>query len=205
LDWVTDAVRTGGPLALLLVMLGENLFPPIPSEAVLPLAGYLVGRGDLNMVTAMLASTGGSVLGAVILYAIGRYGGRAVLLRYGHILRITEVDLDRADDWFDRHGPKIVFFARMVPLARSIVSVPAGTSEMPIGRFLVLTTLGSAIWNALLITLGYQFGERYEQIGEVVGRFSRPIAILVAIGVVALVVWWLRHSGRGVARHRSRP
>ena len=205
MDWVTDAVRTGGAVALMLVMLGENLFPPIPSEAELPLAGYLVERGDLHPVTAMLASTLGSVVGALILYAIGRYGGRTVLLRYGHLLRLTEADLDRADDWFDRHGPKIVFFARMVPLARSIVSVPAGTSEMPIGRFLLLTTIGSAIWNALLITLGWQFGARYEQIGEVVGRFSRPIAVLVLLGIVGLVVWWYRHSSRRVARQRQRP
>lgn len=204
MEWVTDAVVTGGAVALMLVMLGENLFPPIPSEAVLPLAGYLVGRGDLDLVTALVASTMGSVLGAVILYAIGRYGGRAVLLRYGYVLRMTEADLDRADDWFDRHGPKIVFFARMVPLARSIVSVPAGTSEMPIVRFLVLTTIGSAIWNSLLIGLGWGFGERYTQIAELAGRFSRPIAVLVLLGVVGLVVWWFRYSQRRVARQGRR-
>ena len=205
MDWVTDAVRTGGAVALTLVMLAENLFPPIPSEAVLPLAGYLVGRGDLNAVTALAASTLGSVVGALILYAIGRYGGRAVLLRYGHILRMTEADLDKADDWFDRHGPKIVFFARMVPLARSIVSVPAGTSEMPIGRFLLLTTIGSAIWNTILIGVGWGVGERYVQIGELLGRFSRPISILVVLGVIGLAVWWFRYSGRRMARQRSRP
>jgi len=204
-DWVIDAVRTGGVVALMLVMLTENLFPPIPSEAVLPLAGYLVWRGDMAFLTALGGATLGSVVGALILYAIGRYGGRAVLLRYGHILRMTEADLDRADEWFDRHGPKIVFFARMVPLARSIVSVPAGTSEMPIGRFLILTTIGSVIWNAILIGLGWGFGERYEQIAEIAGRFSRPISIIVVLAVIGLAVWWFRYSERRVARQRQRP
>ena len=190
MDWVSEAVQTGGPIALLLIMALENLFPPIPSEAVLPLSGYLVQRGDMNFVVAMLSSTAGSLLGAVILYAIGRYGGRPVLLRYGRILRMSEDELDRADEWFDRHGPKIVFFGRMIPLARSIVSVPAGTSEMPWGRFLLLTTVGSTLWNALLIGLGYAFGDQYERVSETVDRFSTPIGILVVLALVGLAVWW---------------
>ena len=190
MDWVTEAVRTGGPTVLLLAMLAENLFPPIPSEAVLPLAGYLVERGDMNLAVALLMSTLGSVLGALILYSIGRYGGRPVLLRYGRILRISEAELDRADEWFDRHGAKIVFFGRMVPLARSIVSVPAGTSEMPFGRFLLLTGIGSALWNALLIGLGYGFGDQYERVSEVVSRFSTPIGIIVALAMIGLTIWW---------------
>lgn len=190
MDWVTEAVRTGGPVALLLIMAAENLFPPIPSEAVLPLAGYLVYRGDLHIVVALLSSTAGSTLGAVILYGIGRYGGRPVLLRYGRVLRMSEQELDRADDWFDRHGHKVVFFARMIPLARSIVSVPAGTSEMPFGRFLLLTTIGSALWNALLIGLGYAFGNQYARVSETVSRFSTPIGIVVGLLVLGVVGWW---------------
>ncbi len=190
MEWVSDAVRTGGAMALLLAMLGENLFPPIPSEAVLPLAGYLVARGDLSLTVALLAATAGSVLGALILYAIGRYGGRAVILRYGRVLRISEDELDRADDWFDRHGAKIVFFCRMIPLARSIVSVPAGTSEMPVGKFVVLTTVGSALWNALLIWLGFAFGSQYHRVSETVSRFSTPIGIVVVVGLLGVAVWW---------------
>ena len=190
MDWVTEAVRTGGAVALLLAMLAENLFPPIPSEAVLPLAGYLVQRGDLNLVLALAMSTLGSLLGALILYALGRFGGRPVLLRYGRFLRISEEELDRADAWFDRHGPKIVFFGRMVPLARSIVSVPAGTSELPFGRFVLLNGLGSALWNALLIGLGYAFGDQYERVSHFVSRFSTPIGILVALSMIGLAVWW---------------
>ncbi len=192
MEWVTDLVRTGGAWGLALVMLVENLFPPIPSEAVLPLAGFLVARGQLNPVTALVASTAGSTVGAILLYAIGRWGGRAVLLRHGHLFRMSERDLDRADDWFDRHGPKIVFFARMVPLARSIVSVPAGTSEMPILRFLVLTAAGSALWNALLIGLGAAFGDNYDRVGDTVTRISDAVVIVLGIACVAVAVWWLR-------------
>jgi len=102
-----------------------------------------------------------------------------VLLRHGHLFRMSERDLDRADDWFDRHGPKIVFFARMVPLARSIVSVPAGTSEMPILRFLVLTAAGSALWNALMIGLGAAFGDNYDRVGDTVTRISDAVVIVL--------------------------
>jgi membrane protein DedA with SNARE-associated domain len=126
------------------------------------------------------------------LYAIGRWGGRAVLLRHGHLFRMSEQDLDRADDWFDRHGPKVVFFARMIPLARSIVSVPAGTSEMPILRFLLLTAAGSALWNALLIGLGVAFGENYQRVADTVSRVSDGVVIVLGVALVAVAVWWFR-------------
>lgn len=177
---------------MFVVMLVENLFPPIPSEAVLPLAGYLVGRGEMTLIAAIVVSTAGSVAGALILYAVGRYGGRAVLLRYRWLFRASETDLDRADAWFDRHGPKIVLFARMVPLARSIVSLPAGASEMPIVRFVVLTAAGSAVWNALLIVIGRAVGNRYDEVAEILGRFSTPVGLLVVVVVAALFARWYR-------------
>ena len=127
--WATDAIATGGPLVLVLVMFLENVFPPIPSEVVLPLAGYMVEQGELNPVVTVLAATLGSVLGAVVLYEAGRHGGRPLLLRHGRVLRLDEDRMDRADGWMDRHGSKVVFAARMVPLARSVVSVPAGTTR----------------------------------------------------------------------------
>ena len=192
MDRITGAVRTGGLATLFVVMLVENLFPPIPSEAVLPLAGYLVQRGEMNFLAAIAVSTAGSVVGALILYVVGRYGGRAVLLRYRWLFRASEADLDRADAWFDRHGPKIVLFARMVPLARSIVSLPAGASEMPIGRFVLLTTIGSAAWNVLLIAIGRAVGHRHDEVAALIERFSRPIAVLVLLSIVGLFVWWYR-------------
>ena len=199
MEGIVQYVRTRGLVALVLVMLAENLFPPIPSEAVLPLAGYLVSAGEMNFLAALLAATAGSLIGAFILYALGRYEGRHLLLRYRWLFRVTEEELDRADHWFDTHGPKLVFFARMVPLARSIVSLPAGASEMPVLRFTLLTVAGSAIWNALLIAIGRAVGERYDEVAHTIDRFSTPIGILVGLGIAGLFGWWWwRHRNRDV-------
>lgn len=187
-SWVEDAVRTGGPLMLVLVMFVENVFPPIPSELVLPLAGYLVHQGQLNPVAAVLAATLGSVLGAVVLYEAGRQGGRPLLLRWGHVLRVDEAKLDRADSWMDRHGTKIVFAARMVPLARSVVSVPAGTTRMGRPRFLLYTTVGSLVWNCALVSAGYLLGAAYKEAAGPVGTAGKVVAVLAVAGVVYLAL-----------------
>ena len=196
--WVEDAVETGGPLVLTLVMFIENVFPPIPSELVLPLAGFMVERGVLNPVVALLASTLGSALGAIVLYEAGRYGGRPLVLRYGRVLRVDTDKLDRADRWMDRHGTKVVLVARMIPLARSIVSVPAGTTQMGRGQFLLYTTIGSLLWNGALIGAGWALGAAYEQAADVVGTLSMVAAAALVVGL--LVLWWRvqRRPGREV-------
>jgi membrane protein DedA with SNARE-associated domain len=196
--WVTDALRAGGGGALALVMLGENLFPPIPSEAVLPLAGFLVAQGTLTLPVALALSTAGSVVGALILYAIGRWGGRPVIYRWRRFLRLDEEQLDRADAWFDRRGPQLVFLCRMVPIARSVISVPAGASEMSIGLFFALTTAGSLIWNALLISAGLVLGRNWEVVSDTVGTYSNVvlIALVVLAGAGAVIAWRRRRSTR---------
>ncbi len=198
--WATSIVKTAGPLGLALVMLTENLFPPIPSEAVLPLAGFLVQRGEMALVPALLASTAGSVLGALLLYALGRWGGRAVLLRWRRVLRLTEDQLDRADAWFDHHGPKLVFWFRMVPIARSVVSVPAGASEMPVARFLALTTLGTLIWNAALIGAGFALAGNWSRVSEVVDTYTYAVVAVLAVATVAVIALWVRWTRRVNAR-----
>ena len=150
-DWARNAVDSGGYPALAGLILAENLFPPIPSEIILPVAGYFVGEGTMNFILAVIAATIGSVVGALILYTIARYGGRAVVLKLGKFARIREDDLDKADEWFDKRGSWFVFFGRLVPGVRSIISIPAGLSEMPVWRFTLLTAAGSALWNSALI------------------------------------------------------
>lgn len=194
---VQQALAGGGSVALGLIMLAENLFPPIPSEIVLPYAGFLVGRGQLSFVQALLASTVGSVVGAVVLYAIGHYGGRPLVLRFRWLLRLSEADLDRADRWFDRFGTPLVFGARMVPIARSVVSLPAGWSGMPVWRFLALTTVGTVLWNALLIGAGAALGENYERVAGWVGAYQKVVLVAVLLGLVAAGVWlWRRRAQR---------
>ena len=198
--WLTSAVEAGGLWALVGFMLAENLFPPIPSEAILPLAGFVVDSGGLQLGPALAAATFGSVAGALLLYALGRWGGRPVLLRWHRVLRVDEAQLDRADDWFDRHGPKLVFWCRMIPLARSVISIPAGATEMPIGRFLLLTTIGSLIWNAALIGAGMVVGDNWESVARVVDTLSTAVYVLLALLPIAAIVYWRLRRRRITAR-----
>ena len=163
---------------------------------VLPLAGFVVGRGDLSFWGALLASTTGSVAGALILYALGRYGGRGLVLRYGSWLRVSAKELERAEGWFRRYGDWVVLGARVVPFARSVVSIPACTMKMPLLRFILLTTLGSGIWNALLIGAGVVLGANWERISGPIGSYSDVVLILLA-GAAALFLV-LRHRRRKV-------
>ena len=187
-DWVRNTVSTGGYPALAGLILAENLFPPIPSELILPLAGFYVGQGEMTFILAVLAATLGSLAGALLLYAIARFGGRKLVLRFGKVLRVKEQDLDKADDWFDRHGAPIVLFGRLVPGARSLVSIPAGLSEMPVAKFIALTTLGSTAWNCALIGAGWALGEHYEQVGGIVGPIGTAVVAICALAVLALVI-----------------
>ena len=189
--WVLDVIAALGYVGLALLLIAENLFPPIPSEVVLPLAGFLVGRGDLVFWQALLASTFGSVVGALILYALGRYGGRKLVLRYGRFLHVDEDGLDRADGWFRRYGDWVVLFARVVPLARSVVSIPAGTMKMPAVRFTVLTGLGSLAWNTLLIGAGVILGANWQRVEAWIGSYSNVVLAVAALAVATLLL--LRH------------
>ena len=192
-DFARDAVTTAGYPGILAAMVAENLFPPIPSEVVLPLAGYEVSQGSLAFFATVLVATAGSLIGALILYAVGRFGGRPAIDRWGRVLRISQGDVDRAERWFDRWGDWIVLFSRLVPLVRSVVSVPAGVLEMSVLRFAVLTALGSLLWNFLLVGAGYQLGARWEEISALIGRWSDVMLVLAVLSLIAAAVWlWRR-------------
>lgn len=196
--WVLDVISALGYVGLALLLIAENLFPPIPSEVVLPLAGFLVGRGDIGFWQALLASTFGSVAGALILYALGRYGGRRLVLRYGRFLRVDEDSLDRADGWFRRYGDWVVLFARVVPFARSVVSIPAGATKMPAVRFTAMTALGSLAWNTLLIGAGVILGANWQRVEAWIGSYSTAVLITTAVAVaILLITRHLRHLRRG--------
>jgi membrane protein DedA with SNARE-associated domain len=196
-----DAVTTLGYPGIFGGMVVECVFPPIPSELILPLAGFEVDAGALRFGLVVLAATLGSLAGALILYAVGLYGGRPVVLRWGRVLRVTERDLDRAERWFERWGDWVVLVGRLIPIARSVVSIPAGTMRMGLVRFSVLTTLGSIVWNVVLIGAGYHLGSNWEDVTGVVGSFSFVLGVGALVAVLAAAWWVVRRRASARATH----
>ena len=193
---IENAVTEAGYAAIAALMAIETVLPPIPSELVLPLAGFQVANGTLAFAPALAASTLGAVVGASFLYALARLGGRPLVLRLHPLLRITDRDIDRADRWFDRRATLIVLLGRLVPGVRSLVSVPAGLSEMPVSRFLAATTAGTLLWNAALLGAGLLLGEHYHRVEGYVGPVSTVVVVLVVAGMV---------GGLVLLRRRRRP
>ncbi|WP_410671689.1 DedA family protein [Amycolatopsis sp. cmx-4-68] len=179
----------GGPGAALVVGL-DNLFPPIPSELVLPLAGFSASRGTFTLLGALFWTTLGSLAGAVLVYwlgaLLGRDRSRALLSR---LPLVQAADFDRTEAWFARHGGKAVFFGRMVPIFRSLISLPAGIERMPFGRFLALTTAGSLLWNTAFVGAGYLLGESWSLVDRYAAFFQYAVlaAVALAIGLFAVV------------------
>ncbi|MDT3427422.1 membrane protein DedA with SNARE-associated domain [Paenibacillus forsythiae] len=191
--WITDFMEQFGYVGIFLLLALENVFPPIPSEVILPFGGFMTTTSDMTISGVILAATLGSVLGAVILYGIGRTLAVDKLERlvdkYGRIVRIRKEDIRKADVWFDKYGYWTVLFCRMIPLIRSLISVPAGMSGMKLGPFLLLTALGSLGWNVLLVMVGAALGESWHEIGSFMDVYSGVIYVLLAGG--ALFLGWL--------------
>ncbi|GGZ13537.1 DedA family protein [Streptomyces poonensis] len=199
--WAADLVDTlGGPGAGLAIAL-ENLFPPLPSEVILPLTGFAAGQGALTLASALFWTTLGSVTGAMALYYIGMLFGRARMHAiWARLPLVKASDLERTEEWFAKHGTKAVFLGRMVPIFRSLISVPAGVERMPLPLFVMLTTLGSLIWNSVLVMAGYWLGGQWEVVETYVGILSKGVLVLVAVALAAYVAVRLR--GRDGGRHR---
>ncbi|MFC3077661.1 DedA family protein [Phenylobacterium terrae] len=185
-DWLIYIVTVGGLFAVAALMFAENLFPPIPSELIMPLAGFLASQGHMDFFGVVLAGTAGAVVGATLWYEIGRAFGEKRLKRWagvhGRWLTITPRDVDKAMTFFRRHGRAAMFFGRLAPAVRTLISVPAGLAAMPIPVFLVFTTAGAGLWTLLLAWAGYQLGEHYDQVGhwiDPVGNAILLIAVLI--------------------------
>ncbi|MGW7272788.1 DedA family protein [Streptomyces sp. NPDC054864] len=200
--WATDMMDSlGAPGAGLAIAL-ENLFPPLPSEVILPLAGFAASQGKFGVVEALIWTTAGSVIGALALYAIGALLGRERTLAIAARLPLVKAsDIQRTEEWFARHGTKAVFFGRMIPIFRSMISVPAGVERMRLPVFLALTTAGSLIWNAAFILIGHALGARWHQVTDVVGLYSKGVITVVVLAVLAFVALRVRRARKG--EHRS--
>ncbi|MFF9864083.1 DedA family protein [Streptomyces sp. NPDC013953] len=199
--WINSLMDTlGAPGAGIAIAL-ENLFPPIPSEVILPLAGFASATGRIGLLAALLWTTAGSVIGALALYGVGAALGRDRTVAIAAKLPLVKVaDIERTEAWFARHGTKAVFFGRMLPIFRSLISVPAGIERMPLPVFLALTTAGSAIWNTAFVLAGYALGDNWEEVTRYVSLYSKAV-LAVAVGAVAVfVAVRLLRPGRGARR-----
>ncbi|MFD6329736.1 DedA family protein [Streptomyces niveus] len=188
-QWVNSLMGAlGAPGAGIAIAL-ENLFPPLPSEVILPLAGFAASTGKISLTAAVLWTTAGSVVGALALYGLGAWLGRERTIALASKVPLVKTrDIERTEAWFNRHGAKAVFFGRMIPLFRSLISVPAGVERMPLPLFLGLTTLGSAIWNTAFIMAGYALGANWKEVSGYVSTYSKVVLGIALLALLALVV-----------------
>ncbi|CAL9537684.1 hypothetical protein SUDANB6_04189 [Streptomyces sp. enrichment culture] len=210
-QWISDLMDAlGAPGAGLAIAL-ENLFPPLPSEVILPLAGFAAGAGRMNLLAVLLWTTAGSVIGALALYGVGALLGRERTVAVAARLPLVKpADIERTEAWFRRHGTKAVFFGRMIPVFRSLISVPAGVERMPLPVFLGLTTLGSAIWNTAFVLAGYALGDNWSEVTRIASAYSKVVLAAAGLAVLAYVGTRLLRSGggrrrRGRGRRGGRP
>lgn len=194
--WVMDVIYSTGHLGVVLLMFAENVFPPIPSEVIMPLAGFMAAQGRFTFAGVVVAGTVGSVLGALPPYFLGRAVGEERLKRladrHGRWLTVSRRDVERAKRWFDRHGAAAVFFCHFVPGVRSLISVPAGIDRMRPASFLACTTAGAGLWATLLASLGYFLGANFRRVEEYLDPASYVVLALV---VTLYVVRVIRHGG----------
>lgn len=186
-DWAVDVITTLGYVGLAALMLVECVFPPIPSEAILPFAGFAVYDGEMTFPLALAAATAGSLIGNLALYVAARRGGLAVVARHGHRVGATPERLARLEAWMDRWGAATVLVGRAIPLARTTVSLPAGLARYPFWRFVILTTIGSLVWNGVLIGIGWALGESWRDVEEAMGPVSMAVVVVLACAAAVLV------------------
>jgi membrane protein DedA with SNARE-associated domain len=191
--WVASVIEALGEVGVGLLIALENLIPPIPSEIVLSLAGYLAGEGRMNVLLVLVAATAGSLFGALALYWLGYKLGEERLRRWlDRIPLVDPEDLDKADRWFERHEKSAVLLGRCAPVVRSLISIPAGANHMPLGQFILFTTLGSGVWNALFIAGGYQLGERWQDLEQYGHWFDYAVFAFFAVAIG----WWVAKKVR---------
>lgn len=196
---VVDAIREFGALGVMFLMFAENVFPPIPSEVIMPLAGFMASSGDMNLAAVIIAGTGGSVAGATIWFYVGRLIPvdrlRRLIAHHGAWLAMTPADLERAEKWFEKHGTISVFLGRLVPIVRTLISVPAGVTRMPIAVFLLYTTVGSAVWTTALAMGGWILQREFRDVERYLGVASWVVIGILVLAYVIRVIR-LRRAGR---------
>jgi membrane protein DedA with SNARE-associated domain len=192
-EWITNTMEQLGYLGIGFLMFMENLFPPIPSELIMPLAGFTVSKGELNFQYAVLAGVVGTILGTLLWYYAGILVGekrlRELADRYGKWLGVSGNDIDRANRWFYRHGTIAVLLCRLIPGIRTVISLPAGISRMRLAPFLLYSTIGTTVWIFALTYAGYLLGDHYSLVEEYVGPVSKIALGIIVVAFISWVVW----------------
>ena len=195
--WTQELIATIGYPGIVLMMALENIFPPVPSEIVLPFAGALSAKGDMNFWGAVAAGTSGSLIGAVVLYAVGyvarEAGVRRLVAACGKYVFISERDLDRGAAWFERYEEAVILFGRLIPIIRSIISFPPGYTRMRIPRFLFYTALGATAWNLVLTYVGRVLGENWEDIIDFLEPYQAATLAVLVLAVLGFLGWRVLH------------
>jgi membrane protein DedA with SNARE-associated domain len=195
-NWIISLMEQYGLWGIFFLIALENIFPPIPSEVILTFGGVMTGQTNLTVISVILVSTAGSVVGAVVLYGLGLILDvktmEKIVGRYGKFLRLKNEDIHRADAWFDKYGVWTVFLCRMVPLIRSLISIPAGMSNMNFLLFLLFTTAGTLIWNTVLVNLGAAFSDSWHTIVEYMDVYSNVVYAILAVILIAAIIWFIR-------------
>lgn len=198
-EWTVSLMEIIGPIGAGVAIALENLFPPLPSEVVLPMAGLTASRGSFTLFEALLWTTLGSVVGAFALYGLGRWLGAARLRAIAaKVPLLHPEDVDRTVAWFERHGGKAVFFGRMIPIFRSLISIPAGVAKMPLWRFGLLTAAGSLVWNTIFVLAGFLLGENW----HVIEQYADILQYVVIAGVAVGIAWFLYARVRSLLASR---
>lgn len=195
IDWIVGLMEVLGAPGVGIAILLENLFPPIPSEVVLPLAGFTVAQGSLNLITVFIWSVLGSVIGAYILYGVGAWLGLERLRKIADWMWLVRAsDVDKSMEFFHKHGKPSIFFGRLIPGIRSLISIPAGLDRMNLVMFGLWTTLGSGIWNAILIFLGLKLGENWEQATAWADTYSKVIYVVLILIILGFLAYFIRRA-----------
>jgi membrane protein DedA with SNARE-associated domain len=192
-EFLQHLVTKMGYTGVFLLVTAESTLVPVPSELVFPFAGYMASKGVFNLYVLLVINSVAAMTGSGIGYAIGAKGGKPLLLKYGKYLLIRKHDIEKTEKWFANHGKATIFFARLVPVIRHIISLPAGIARMPLGAFFLQTFLGATLWGSFLILLGYYLGEHWESVANKLKRFDLVIGVLVVVAVIAVALrWYLR-------------
>lgn len=199
-EWIVYMMNTYGYIGILILIAVENIFPPIPSEVILTFSGFLTTTSDVTMTGVIIFSTIGSMIGAVILYGIGRLLDvkklEIIVDRWGYLLRLTRKDIKKADEWFAKVGIWAVLIGRVVPIVRSLISIPAGMAKMNLGIFLLFTALGSLIWNSVLVYVGARVGSSWGEIVSYIDTYSNLVVLLLSFLILFFIVrlFWRRRN-----------